>query len=109
MQDSTLLMLALAVSCLGILALAVIASFSSDQFDNPLVKEDGEKISVKGTVLSASFDSMKTRILVQIPVEVVVFHELNLSKDQQISVQGAIQEYQGRKSILGSSVVVGNK
>jgi len=104
MQDSTLLKIALATSIIG-LAVLFMVSRTNEFSQNPYAVDDGQSASITGKVLSARQDAIGTRIVLEVPIDVLVFGEnVSVGEGQRLKIKGTVQEYEGRKEMIADSI-----
>lgn len=113
MEDSTLLNIALISSFIGLLTLFVIMYFSviPEMQINEISDSDlGSKIKISGEIeqISVSSNNKTTFITLsqKCSITLISFDALNLTKQQKISVEGILQEYENKKEIIADKIII---
>lgn len=109
MKEDDLLKVAVCVSILGIVLLALItpAQPESSVFEANNAKKD-EFVRIQGNI-SKVIHSKNTTIITLVKEEeisVAIFENVSLTKGQMVDVRGTIKEYKGKNEIIADRVVL---
>jgi hypothetical protein len=111
MDESFLLKLALATSAIGICALLVMLRFENieaSSIGSAKLESEDTTVKISGVVSRVSPSGNLTVITLrrEESVEVVAFGSFNLSKGAEVSVEGRVRDYKGRKEILAEKIIL---
>ena len=109
MQDKTLLKIALITSILGLLFIFFLSrNISFDK--SSLITSDNldSYITVEGRVTSIqSSDSFTTiKVVRQETIEIILFDDINLTKDQIIEVSGQLKQEDNKNKIIAEEIKI---
>jgi hypothetical protein len=110
MKERTLLKVALTCTIAGIITLLVLSEIIEIDFHtiNEIKQmQDGEirtsgtieKIMQKGNVTIITLARKET-------IDVVIFDKVDFSKDEKVEVIGDVEEYNGKKEIIGNYISI---
>jgi hypothetical protein len=114
-KDAKLLRYSIIVSLIGILLLFMImysAVIPSKVIANINQSDIGKKIKITGTIDSIRYSSDNKTTFMEIShkcaINAVSFSKIDLNNGSIISLEGKVQEYQGRLSIIADKVYLQN-
>jgi len=112
MDDNVLLNIAITVTFLGIIALLVLSFYDripSEDFNDIRCVDVGKYVKVEGDVKNVvrRNNSMSIRLEQRCFQDIFLFENNDdISVNDTIAVQGTIQEYNGRLSILADKIII---
>lgn len=104
LKDKTILTVALITTFIGLFSLFCIMFFKTDKFVYINNIDTDDKVSMIGVAKNFSYYHNTTRFILyqECNIEVIAFNELINSS--HVSVQGKVQDYKGKKTIIADKI-----
>jgi DNA/RNA endonuclease YhcR with UshA esterase domain len=111
MRDSTLFAVALSISLIGITVLFFISDeLALEEVDHIDTLVPDQHVKITGRIISirqnenVAFLTIAHENIEEIPIVLFKPRYLTLSEDQYVEIEGTVDEYEGKKQIIGNSV-----
>jgi hypothetical protein len=111
MNDDTLLNIALSIAFLGLIMLLALSYFDNipeKNFNEITSKDINSHITIKGTVkqIYPHNNSVSIKLKQECTMDVTSFEKnVNITVGDNLTVQGTIQEYNGRINMLADRII----
>jgi len=111
MEDNTLINISLSVAMIGIIILLLISFYDKipeKDFNEITSKDVGLVVKTNGTIKQIYIhnNSLTLKLKQECLMDVMIFDKnKNLSVGDIVSVQGAVQEYNGKQEIIAEKIV----
>lgn len=112
MDDDTLLNISIAVAFAGIIILLLLSFYDripSEDFNDIRCEDAGRYVKVEGTVdkIIRRNNSVTLRLEQRCFQDIFMFDDIDgISLNDTVTVQGTVQEYEGRLSILADKIIM---
>jgi len=111
MEDDTLLNISVTVAVIGIIALLMLSFYDKipEKGFNEVTSGDvGTKIKVNGVIKNVYLhnNSQTLRLRQECLMDVFIFDTRNFSIGENITVQGTVQEYDGKIEIMADKIEI---
>lgn len=110
MDDDTLLNIALSVALIGLITLLTLSYFDKipeKNFNEITSKDIGARITLKGTIkqIYPHNNSISVKLKQECTIDVTSFEkDLDINIGENLTVQGTVQEYNGRINVLADRI-----
>jgi len=110
MEDKVLLNISLIITFAGIITLLILSYYDripEKNFNEITSSDAGSSVKVQGTVRQVYMhnNSMSLKLEQTCLMDVMIFDKGNYSVGDNLTVQGAVQEYNGRMEMVADKIV----